>query len=362
MRYEAGQHEVVAATFTDALATPAAVARLARDADKATAGLAPAVAASFLLEAATAAYPRDPNGALGLIEKGRVRIKGARRDIELAWQHAAMAWLQGPYPSGANATGLRSSVGMPGGLKLDVVLSRGDDYLKHRDDWVITDGLSKDLLAPMFLEHALRRFPDDWNLQFARAVFDAKSVFDYLKTYALVLQAPLPNDTRFRFAHSDTRKLAESFALVVTRVPEQDRPRANLYLGFLRCYDLTVKDGFRFRPEEALPLWREAARSTDPDVAYVALLLQASVLWRQQGELTTAIEALQKAQALFPDAQTAPRLLASLLYLSGNADAAGAVITRTLAMTPGDDPWMDFLRGDFNRWPSRLAALRELLK
>ena len=360
--YDAGEYESVSAALNAALASPLAVVRFARDADKSTTGLRDDVAASFFLEAAMASYAHDPNGALGLIEKGRSRIKGARRDVELAWHEAAAAWLQGPYPSGASAAGLRTSLGMPGGLKLDVVLSRGDDYLKHRDDWVMTDGTSKDIFAPMFLEHALRRFPDSWNLQFARAVFDAKSVFDYLKTYALVLQAPLPNDTRFRFAHSDARNLADSFASVAARAPEQDRPRANLYLGFLRYYDIHPKEGFHLRPEEALPLWREAAKSKDPDVVYVALILQASVLWRHQGQVATAVDELQEARRLFPDAQTAPRLLASLLYLSGNVDAAGAIISQVLDTTPGDDPWVRFLRGDFNRWRSRLAALRGMLK
>jgi len=54
-------------------------------------------------------------------------------------------------------------------------------------------------------------------------------------------------------------------------------------------------------------------------------------------------------------------LLASLLYVTGNADAAGTVVVQLLDAKPGDDPWLRFLRGDFDRWPSRLQALRALL-
>jgi hypothetical protein len=83
------------------------------------------------------------------------------------------------------------------------------------------------------------------------------------------------------------------------------------------------------------------------------------------GNYAAAVDALEHAAALAPNARAAATHLAAELLLSDRAsdrDRAYPLLQAAYSDTAPDDPWRLYLRGDARLWATHMARLRQALK
>jgi hypothetical protein len=184
---------------------------------------------------------------------------------------------------------------------------------------------------------------------------EVMNFFNYLNTRNVVLQVPALHGRPMRYTGPNPLELSKGLKGLGSVGSTDQRARAMIYLGFFKYFGQAT--------DEAVDQYNKAiATSSNPRVQYTALLLKARALWGVKGRLPEAAASLHEAVRLCPEAQTALRFLASLLFLAGDTEQAGTIIDHMLSTPAGDDPWWDLVRGDYREWPERLAKVRADLR
>jgi lipopolysaccharide biosynthesis regulator YciM len=135
------------------------------------------------------------------------------------------------------------------------------------------------------------------------------------------------------------------------------RNEAMLRLGSIRF--------IQGQPETALKHWSELRQeSRDSSLEFLSWLLEAQARV-DMDQPQAAIESLRAAVQLRPRASSAVVMLASLLFVTGQA-ATGEQLTRGLIDEPpsaqGDDPWHTYLEPGAHHWGPSLAAAKAFLQ
>jgi tetratricopeptide (TPR) repeat protein len=266
------------------------------------------------------------------------------------------------------------------------------------DDWVFVMGRRREDGRPFktvkdpltneenqgHLSHALARFPNEPRLALAAAVaaenmswvvggFGRDSnlkggltfgeidpvYVDQLRAGRLVAENG-SNDripgakflARFHIARVDeVRRLRDRY-LSLTRLPTV-AAEAHVRLALMAT---------RFaEPDEALRHVEHAQEMAhEPYVVYLSYLVAGTVHERQRRD-DEAIDAYRAALNVFPRAQSATSLLATLLFGLGRHAEAAALADDFFVSGSGDlagDPWSTYRLGDFRLLPAYLAQLR----
>ena len=343
-RYAAGDYQGVADDFRERFRSASDVRAFIEQAPAATRLLDHSTAAAFYLEAGIVSYDVDQDQWALIIEMGRKHAKSASRAFELDWYHTVVTWLKGPPPP---ASVRRVQTYMPGFQYNDALLGRGDDFPKDRED--------HSLVPTRFVNEALARFPDDPDLRLAVKQHEVVRFYNFLNLRNVVLQVPALHGTNMRIHPPSPTELSKGLEDLTSVGSTDQRARAMIYLGFFRHFGKAT--------DEAVAWYDKAtATSGNPRLQYVALLLKARALWGVKGRLPEAAASLHGAVRLFPEGQTAHRFLAAVLFLTGDTEQAGGIVDRMLSGPANDDPWWDFLRGDYHEWPDRLAKVRADLR
>lgn len=255
-----------------------------------------------------------------LIEWGCVLVRGAERpdnpptepsDAELAWHRAALAAIQGAR---------------------DQQFGRRPVISADRPDVPF----SADHIA-----HVAERFPADPAVLFAQGFFQEFQV---------------PVEGRMRMIDIDTAARASARAIEfyqgAAASPELAGDAA-LAIGYIH---LRMK-----RLDEALPELAKAAGSGDVFVRHLALLLRGRAI-EQLGGTDEAVAAYRAALTAIPNAQSASMALAALLHRGDQSDAAIAIMAKSLAARPAEDPWREYGFGQFRYWTRYRDRMREALR
>ena len=290
--------------------------------------------AAFALEAAAAAYQFDRVSAREMLELGcdRVRRRDVPHDWALAWQLASVALLEDV-----------ATVGRYVGQALTLHLEQAAGQTRHEH-----------------IEHALRQFPNEPQLLFARGLVHQRTVHDFVSFRVPVLdhpqREPVGTDRRGRFGASDA---IQDFTAVRQGPDESLHAAAALFIGLSRL----LLEG---RAAQAMEDWGRVIRDTrgvedrrTEDVRYLALLFTGRAL-AEEGRGPEAIASLEAAIALRPRADSARVMLAALYFVNDRRAESIAVLPDPAGESaPGDDPWLTYLHGHRAEWPARLRAVRE---
>jgi tetratricopeptide (TPR) repeat protein len=177
-----------------------------------------------------------------------------------------------------------------------------------------------------FLDHAVKRFPDDVRLRLANVLWLNPPISRRVLAFESLTEHP----------EIGSEALVE---LAYLKFVEQGDARA------------------------ARPLVEQAAKmAAEPWTRYMAHLL-AGFVGETQGRYQDAVREYSAALRAVPHAQTASLALAQLLLRDNQADAAFDLINRSLAERPdGDDPWRLFAYGGYVRWPVLIADVRKAIR
>ena len=200
--------------------------------------------------------------------------------------------------------------------------------------------------ASVYFEDAVKKRPDDVALLTAAGWFSERR--------SLGAAAPGATPTMQQRSRRIQRQRAERYLASAVRV---DPTAAEATLRLAR---LEVTAGRDADASKRLTTLR-----TRPDVetvvAYVARLLLADI-YERQGDAVEAEHLYREALALDEVAQSARVALANLLYASGDAAAAVAVVEPLVANAgrrQRNDPWADYQLGYLPIGRALLDALRE---
>ena len=258
-----------------------------------------------------------------------------------------------------------------------VLRARGDadesERLWHRATFALIGGV-RDwtfLLSPLspptprtrltgHVLHVLSRLPNDPHVQLVRAIALASR-----HIVADELDAPRPSQRtqvtpapmRPMVAELLAARLSTSLNYALQQfTPLIDDavvgPEARMRLGYLYFRGQLY--------EQAAVAERLAAQATgDPNLRYVSYFIAAQSA-QAAGDLAAAEELYSKALEARPHSQSATIALSALLFLRGEAAAAYDAIERSRVERPNDDdPWRQFLYGDYPRLPSLIAHVRK---
>jgi hypothetical protein len=104
-----------------------------------------------------------------------------------------------------------------------------------------------------------------------------------------------------------------------------------------------------------------AAGSSDPFVRYLAHLFRGRTI-EALGGTDEAVAAYRSALLEIPNAQSASIALAAMLHKADQADAALAIMDRSFAARPSEDPWREYGFGQFRHWIAYRDRMREALR
>jgi tetratricopeptide (TPR) repeat protein len=150
--------------------------------------------------------------------------------------------------------------------------------------------------------------------------------------------------------------VAAEFAELAGAHPEV-RAEANVHIGYL-----AIRAG---RPDAALAPLETARKSDDPHVLYLAEFFSGRAL-EALGRRPEAIAAYRRALTAVPDAPSATMLLASQLFLSGDAaeraDAHKLLEAANRSSSQVVDPWDQYWYGDRRFRATYMERLRQALQ
>ena len=340
VQYSGKEYDSVAQTLALELKSPSDVARFRSALDKGLQSWPGHHATAFALEVAAGAYPVDSLQAVRILELACRRFRRETPSVfEHQWQRAAVALLRMP-PRNAD---------MPGTWR------RG--FGEH-------------------LEHALTRFPDDDEFLLTRGLVREAPVYWWMYVRRIVVMDPSRSiatavigdsgtaavrtaaETHRDNEGADVQRAIEAFEPLRNR-PSPVRAEALLHLGMLRSY--------RGDFDESLALWSAAVDASEsPRERYLGQLFAGRVL-SDRGRPQEALNALQRARALIPTAQSAKVAVAALLYLRNDRGAAAALAEEVLRdrRQSRDDPWASYLDPPALvslEWSGALQQLRERLQ
>ena len=251
------------------------------------------VATAFGIELAHARLANDNANLMVLLDWARKEWqKGQPTVVERLWSRAAVALIGRGGLMSASRPGGRQSVELGG----------------------------------KFLDDAIKRFPDDARLRFAKLV--------WLPPTALRNFGPIER---------------------LTEHPEIG-PDALVELAYLNFYfDGDLKTARRLAEQAA-------GRAAEPSTRYLAHFILGAV-GERQGRHQDAAQEYAAALSEVPHAQSASIALAQLLIRDNQAEAAFDLLNRTVTERPdGDDPWRLFAYGAYVRWPVLIADVRKAIR
>jgi tetratricopeptide (TPR) repeat protein len=289
----------------------------------------PQLAAAFVLEAAAACQRADhqevplrkpPRDRLLLLGAAMASEAHVSRSFELVWLSAAAALAQGT----------------------------GGEYP------------AKDLSVPLFgdppiipiFDRAQRRFPESRELELSRALIRARGIHAFFAEGWFTPEGFAMLSRTMGHIRDELGAARVSFERLLGNPAIADE--VNLQLGFIAMLERRFEEALR-------RLSTVETSSADADRRYIARLLQARVLIDADRRSQT-VEVLRRALQEQPAADSAARLLASLLYLGGDRETARQLVQVSIDTIPARDPWAYFPFGEFRFWPARLQELRDLLR
>lgn len=197
--------------------------------------------------------------------------------------------------------------------------------------------------------HAMERFPSDERLRLSEVVsLESAILLLRPKEYSSPGELRAPPSARPGFVNIDpdtvVRRLAEFDTLPAIRAEAQMR----------RGWRLLSSS----RPAAALPVF-EAARTgaSDPYVQYLTELFSGWALDALKRK-EEAEERYKRALSIVPGAQSASLSLSTLLFMTGNVDAAYAIMATSFVHQDTEDPWRAYHVGDYRFWPDLQAQMR----
>ncbi len=197
------------------------------------------------------------------------------------------------------------------------------------------------------LAHAVERFPSEPRLKLALVMTRPEMLV--VGTRPLGRQIPVTGVGRRYAPGADAAEaLRDTFARldVLTQEPALEH-EVLLRRGVLRFLSGAADAGVDLQA---------AAQSGEPFVRHLAHLM-LGILYEHSGETRSAIGAYSLAVRATP-ATAASMALASLLFREGQVDEAAQVADTWARRVDTDDPWRQFVYGDYRLVPEFLTALR----
>lgn len=197
------------------------------------------------------------------------------------------------------------------------------------------------------LSHAVERFP--WEPRLKLALIMTRPEMLVVATRPLGRELPLTGTARSSLPYADRDDvLRDTFGRLETLTQEP-----------LLEHEVLLRRGvLRFLSDaaDATVDLQAAAQSPEPFVRYLAHLM-LGIVYERSADTRSAIAAYSRAVSETP-ATAASMALASLLFREGQVDDAAQVAEAWARRPNNDDPWRQFVFGDYRLVPDFLAALR----
>jgi len=197
------------------------------------------------------------------------------------------------------------------------------------------------------VSHAQERFPDDPRLRFADEFVDA------LRYGARWRREPA-RPAGVLGTHRREQQAELIGRLQALAADPEVGGAAELWTGLILLLELD-------RPADVMAHLEAASRSSDPFVASLARYA-AGRAFESAGDLDAAERHYRRALDALPRVQSVSLSLSALLLSSGRPDEAYEIMRRSFDGPPVVDPFKTYGLGDYRRFASYLARLREELR
>lgn len=213
-----------------------------------------------------------------------------------------------------------------------------------------------------FAQRALAHIPDEPEIQWLAAISREQQLHEWLPTIGIEVRRVIPirnpRDRDRVLARNAVFALMENLAATYERLSEaadlEGEPM--LRAGVMKFLNDDAPSA------DALPYFEQAARDSDPWVAYLGRVYSGR-LHLAEARASLAVEAFRDASALRPAAQSARIGLAAALLLDRRqmdaVDEAVRLVGRSSAV---NDPWQQYPYGAYRHLPEWLQAMREFIQ